>query len=69
MHLVMLLCEGLQRRAFLKKNAARLGPDGATRAAAWPFDGGWALPRFGQLAVCHLAGLCFIWQALLAFVV
>jgi hypothetical protein len=65
----LLVNEALQRRAFLAKNISRLGPGGAARAKLWPLGDVRGAQCVICLAISHLAGLCFLWQALLLFVV
>eukprot|EP00884_Botryococcus_braunii_P011685 jgi/Botrbrau1/20517/Bobra.145_2s0070.1 len=66
---ILLVCEGVHRRAFLKKNAGRLGRGGMARAAKWPFEGIRGFQLCIQIVASHLVGLCLVWQTLLAFVV
>jgi hypothetical protein len=63
----LLVNEALQRRAFLAKNITRLGPGGAVRAKLWPLGDVRGAQRVIGLAIAHLAGLCFLWQAILLF--
>eukprot|EP00884_Botryococcus_braunii_P012388 jgi/Botrbrau1/2114/Bobra.0093s0021.1 len=60
----VLVSEAVQRRTFLMKNAARLGPNGLERAASWPLGDIRGVQRCIMVAVSHVAGLCLFWQLL-----
>lgn len=65
----LLICEAGQRRTFLKKNVAKLGPGGAAWAASWPLGDVRGAQRCILLAFAYLASLCLVWQVLLIFFV
>eukprot|EP00884_Botryococcus_braunii_P012432 jgi/Botrbrau1/2118/Bobra.0093s0025.1 len=65
----LLVWEAVQRRTFLLKNNARLGPGGAGLAASWPLGDVRGAQRCALVALSYLPALCFIWQILLISVV
>eukprot|EP00884_Botryococcus_braunii_P004973 jgi/Botrbrau1/14477/Bobra.0014s0113.2 len=65
----LLLFEAVQRRSFLVKNAAKLGPGGAARAAAWPLGDLQLATRCVVVAFSFVPGMCIMWQILLIFFV